>query len=338
MSQFDFVTTGDPHLCIDVQCPAGRHPETFYDEQRKKLAFIKDYCVRNKINHYLIAGDLLNYKSPSAYTPASINSLMHELASLKEQMELISISGNHDLKMSSREMKPTSVYNIFARAGVLHDVNHKTVEVAKGVTVSGIDFNPDPQDLMREVSELNESLSPKDYNIVLLHEHLLPDGETLPFGKFISYMDFMDFQNIKLIVAGHLHKGYPTETLNSFDLEAEEDHELTIVNPWSMTRLARDHYALDGTHKPELVHVRITDGKLDFAKHIDLPAQPFDVAFIKDNLVSEEKREMDISAFVTSLSEFGDTKDTDLDMTEYSDAVKEKIKHYLELAEQEHAS
>lgn len=336
MTKVDIVFSGDPHLCIDVQCPAGRNPDTFYDEQRAKLAFIKSYCEANGVKWYGIPGDLLNYKNPSLYTAASINSLMYELSNLRENLTLLAISGNHDLKMSSRDMKAKSVYNIFAEPGVITDIDKKTIFLADDVTISGIDFNPSREDLLLEVAALNAKLNPDLINILMIHEHLLPGDESMPFGEHLNYSQFLEFTNIRVIVSGHLHKGYPTETIGSYDIEADDGsgHEITFINPWSLTRVARDHYALSDDHKPELVHLTIWDGVVSF-KHVEIPHKPFEVAFILDSLVSEENQELNISEFVSSLNSFSEEPVANVIALSKPEAVKEKIRFYLELAEQQ---
>lgn len=338
MALVNFVASGDPHLCIDVQCPAGRHPETFYDEQRGKLKFIRDYCRDNSIPFYLIPGDLLNYKNPSVYTSTAINSLMAELVAMKEVVTLATISGNHDLKMSSREMKAKSVYNIFAEPGVITDVNHKTIMLGEGVTLTGIDYNHSKESLLNEVRLLNDRLNPKDINVVMLHEHLLPGDESLPFGQHINYSEFLGFKNINVIVSGHLHKGYPTETVGSFDIDNDEEgHSITFVNPWSLTRVARDHYALGDSHKPEIVHLTVdTETREITFKHVTVPHKSFDEAFVKQSLVSEEKQELDISEFVSGLADFEqEDRVSVLDMKSRSQEVRNRIEHYTTLAEQQ---
>lgn len=343
MSKVEFITTGDPHLCIDVQCPAGRHPETFYDEQRAKLKFLRDYCKEHSIPYYVCAGDLLNYKNPSVYTPNSIISLVHEMKELGTDLEILSISGNHDLKMSSREMKAKSVYNIFAKSGLVTDIHGQTRHLYSGtggkedpsVTISGIDYNHSKEDLLREISELNQKLNKLDTNILVIHEHLLPNDETLPFSQHINYGEFLQFDNLSIVCSGHLHKGFPTETLSSINIEddnAEASTEITFVNPWSLTRVARDNYAMNDEHTPELVHVTIEDGKVSY-KHVIIPHKDFDSAFFKESLNNLEHQKLDISEFVSSLGTFEEEETQSLVVIDKSAAVKEKIEYYMELAE-----
>ncbi len=336
---FRLITTGDPHLCIGVATPAGRNPDTFYDEQRSKLAFIKKYCVDNNIRDYAIAGDLLNYKTPSSYDTSSYNALTKELNLLTEQLNLWSISGNHDLKMSSREMKEQSVYHVFVKARLLKDVANKTEVLYQDqnyVTLSGIDFNPSKSDLLREIEELNKNLSSEHFNILMIHEHLLPTGESLPFGQHINYDDFLQFKNINLIISGHLHKGYETRQLSSVDVDGDgSEHTITFVNPWSLTRVARDHYALSDSHKPELVDIKIDEKTKEVTwEHVEIPHKSFDKAFIKETLISEEAHQLDISNFVNQINSFESSETDILNPKDKSDKVKEKIKYYTEMAEQ----
>ena len=329
----DIIFTGDPHLAIGVSIPAGRHAETFYDEQRAKLNFIKQYGIDNKVKYLGFPGDILNYKNPSLYTASSINSLMKELKSLNEQYTVFSISGNHDLKFSSRNMKSESVYNIFTQGSVLSDIHGKTIYINTSVSLSGIDYNANKEEFMAEVKLLNDSLNPEDVNILMIHEHLLPDGESIPFGHFYNYSAFAEFKNIKVIVSGHLHKGFETQEVSDYDVdEMTETYRQVFINPWSLCRLSRDNYALDASHTPELVHLSITDkGEISY-KHVIIPHKTPEEAFVKDALVDESQQAIDISEFVSQLNNVESSESEVLSTEDKSEKVKEKIEYYLEEA------
>lgn len=334
--------TGDPHLAIDVQVPAGRHQESFYYEQRGKLQFIASYAKENNIGAIVFPGDVLNYKNPSLYTAKSINSLMYELSLLNKAAPVYSISGNHDLKMSSRQMKTESVYNIFTQGKVLKDVHMKTISLGKDATLTGIDYSSNQESLMNEVSNLNERLGKTfmdSYNIVIIHEHLLPDGDELPFCTHINYSEFLQFNNIHCIHAGHLHKGYKTETVSTVDLDSEEDsHSITFVNPWALSRLSRDNYVMSDAHKPEFVVLTVDGDNPDPTQmvsyeHVTIPHRTFKEAFVMEELNSVESRTLDIKDFVDTLQGFENVEEFQipLDM-DLKDQVKERINHYLEKA------
>ena len=334
----EFVITGDPHLAIDVQVPAGRHPDTFYQEQRDKLNFIKQYGKDNQITNLILPGDILNYKAPTLYTAASINSLIKEFKNLREQYTIYSISGNHDMKFSSRDLKQESVYNIFVQGHMLTDLNKKTFDLTDTVTLSGIDYNPSKETLLTEVENLNSSLTKDKINILVLHEHLLPDGESLRFGEYLNYSEFTRFDKIDIIISGHLHKGYPTQIVEPVDIDSDTpQHKQIFINPWSLSRLSRDNYALDATHTPELVHLTISDDKQITFKHVIIPHKSPEEAFIKDSLKDESNQTLDISEFVSSLTNANIEAAKVTDLETQPTQVKEKIEYYLELAEKENA-
>jgi predicted phosphodiesterase len=345
--KFEIIATGDPHLAMGVQTPIGRHPETFGKEQEDKLDFIGTYAVENKVSALVFPGDVLNYKNPSLYTAASINRIMSHLSILNARVPIHSLAGNHDLKMSSRQMKPDSVYNIFTQGKALTDIHNKTLTLAtdeKGVkvTLSGLDYNSDTEDFLRELTELDATLSPNDINIITVHEHLVPVGESLPFCHFINYDRFLEFSNFNVVISGHLHKGFPTVQLGeAIDLEDDDlDSEstrprkkITFVNPWSLTRLSRDNYAVNDEHKPELVHLTIDTSTREIGfKHVEIPHLPFEDAFIKQSLCSAESRNLDISEFVSSLRDFSGGVDSETTIKSAPEQIKERIHHYMDLA------
>lgn len=321
--RIDIVMLGDPHICIGVQVPAGRNPETFYTDQENKLKYIHQYCVENNVRSVVFPGDVLNYKNPSLYTANSINTLLRVFSDLKEGLNVYSIAGNHDLKMSSRDLKLKSVYNILTLSEVIQDIDHLTVNLSDNITLSGIDYNPDKAALLAEVRILNDKLSSDKVNIVVLHEHLLPSGKTLPFGGFLNYETFLEFRNINVIHAGHLHEGYPTQSIG-------DTHRITFVNPWSLSRLYRGYNVLDGTHTPEMVHLTIEGGEITY-KHIEIPHASPKEAFITDTLSDESITEVDLREFVDSLETLS-TEGDEVDV-ETTDTLSELIEHYLDLAD-----
>lgn len=340
--KYDLIAIGDPHLCMGVQTPAGRHPETFTDEQQAKLKFIGQYAQDNQVSSLVAPGDILNYKNPSLYTAKSINTLMGALSDLNKAVKTYSISGNHDLKMSSRQMKPESVYNIFTQGQVIEDVNHRTVPLTTGkkiVTLSGVDYNPDHEDFWQELHNLDKSLSPENVNILVIHEHLVPQGHEVPFCHFLTYDQFLEFKNFDVVIAGHLHKGYPTEQVGgAVDIDSDDDEvgkKITFVNPWALTRLARDYYAVNDEHKPELVHLTIDpDTKEIEFKHVEIPHKSFDEAFIKADLSSAESRNLDITEFVSSLEGFEGGADVEEETASAApEQIKERIQYYMEQAD-----
>lgn len=342
MSKLEFVVVGDMHICADIQCPSGRKKETFYEEQKGKLQFINDYCKAQGIKDIITTGDILNYKNPSLYTANGINALIRTFGILSDECRVYTVAGNHDLKASSREMKSGSVYNILSKVGVFEDLHGRVFNISDivelednqgqianlthALRLSGIDFTPDKELLHSELAELNKVFEGDNTtNIAVVHEHLLPEGETLPFGDFISYNEFKQYQNIDILIAGHLHKGVPTQTLE------REGKPLVVINPWALTRLARDNYALDGSHKPEIVHVTVDQGVITY-KHVEIPHKPFKEAFNLTDLKEEVKGALDISEFVSTLTTFTTEAET-LDIGDVKEEIKSRIIQYLEQAE-----
>ena len=135
--------------------------------------------------------------------------------------------------------------------------------------------------------------------------------------------------NFKVILAGHLHKGYPV-------YENKETGQV-IINPWSFNRLARDYYAVNGEHIPEIVEVTVIYDdikKTQFVKHNTIPLQvePFDKTFIKQQLNIERDYHKSITEFVSKIDEF---KQLDNSYEKIPAKIKDKINYYLEMAERE---
>lgn len=328
LMSFKSVIVKDPHLCIGVGIPAGRQ-ETFFVEQQAKLDFINQYIKDNAIQALWTTGDNFNYKNMAKYSVNTLNILQESTMNVTlldngEHIDWDTIAGNHDLPRSSVQMKPYSVFGLMKKAGIFHDLA-EAPKTYGNVTIYGLDYNYSKEDLIEEIYAIK--VDPNQVNILMVHEHLVPENQPIPFGHFISYEDLTSYaKQFDVIIGGHLHKGIPTQTLTV------EDHSITFINPWCLTRLARDNYALDGTHTPELVELTVEDDGTISTKHVIIPHRTFDEgAFRISELKPTSDNDLDITEFVDSITDFEIASGT-MDMSSLDQKVQDRIKEYLETA------
>ena len=348
VSKFLFVK--DLHLRPNnIKQPVGRN-DKYYEQIESKIKQIRDYAVKNDIKFILCAGDIFDIKARSRYTLDSILYLEKVLKLLtnNRDIDLVTIAGNHDMPNSSREELPRSVYGYLSRQGYLRavnsytddnthiktthrliDVNSETEIVNKEVSAYGIDYNPDIDILRKELEDLNRFVEKDDINILMIHEHCLPKKENI-YANYLTYDEvFKLASNFKVILAGHLHKGYPV-------YENKETKQV-IINPWSFNRLARDYYTVNGEHIPEIVDIEVIYEDVKdsyFIKHntISLQVEPFDKTFVKQQLNIEQEYHKSITEFINKIDEFKQLNDT-LDKTPVE--IRDKIQYYLDIAERE---
>lgn len=338
-----FLFVKDLHIRPNnIKQPIGR-TDKYYEQIENKIKQIRDYAVNNDIQYILCAGDIFDIKARSRYTLDSILYIekLLKLLTDEQRIKLITIAGNHDMPNSSREELDRSVYGYLSRQGFLTDIAYNRSQ--KGYVLSepdfeldnpetkvyGLDYSSDNEGLKLELEYLNSNIDKNDFNILMLHEHLLPKKENI-YASYITYDEVMKLaSNFKVILAGHLHKGYPI-------FESKETKQV-IINPWSFNRLARDYYAVSGEHIPEIVEVKVlfdsARGK-QFIQYntISLQVEPFDKTFIKQQLSIENEYHKSITDFVSKIDEFKQLNDT-LEKTPAE--IKDKINYYLELAERE---
>ena len=331
----------------NIKQPVGR-TDKYYEQIENKIIQIRDYAVKNDIKHILCAGDIFDIKARSRYTLDSILYIekLLKLLTNNQSIELITIAGNHDMPNSSRQELDRSVYGYLSRQGYMKAVNsyaEDTAHISQVVTlmitdfelmnpsvkVYGIDYNSDIEMLKDEIENLNRFVDKNDFNILMLHEHLLPKQENI-YASYMTYAEVCKLTpNFKVILAGHLHKGYPV-------YENKETGQV-IINPWSFNRLARDYYAVSGEHIPEIVEVTVIYDDVketQFVKHNTIPLQvePFDKTFIKQQLSIERDYHKSITEFVSKIDEF---KQLDNSYEKIPAKIKDKINYYLEMAERD---
>lgn len=338
-----FLFVKDLHIRPNnIKQPIGR-TDKYYEQIENKIKQIRDYAVNNDIQYILCAGDIFDIKARSRYTLDSILYIekLLKLLTNEQRIKLITIAGNHDMPNSSREEIDRSVYGYLSRQGFLTDIAFNRIQEGYVLSetdfeldnpetkVYGLDYSSNNEGLKLELENLNSSIDENDFNILMLHEHLLPKKENI-YASYITYDEVLKLaSNFKVILAGHLHKGYPI-------FENKETKQV-IINPWSFNRLARDYYAVSGEHIPEIVEVKVifdsTRGK-QFIQYTTIPLQvePFDKTFIKQQLSIENEYHKSITDFVSKIDEFKQLNDT-LEKTPAE--IKDKIQYYLELAERE---
>lgn len=344
-----FLFVKDLHIRPNnIKQPVGR-TDKYYEQIESKIKQIRDYAVNNKIYHILCAGDIFDIKARSRYTLDSIlyiEKIIKQLTN-NQNIELVTIAGNHDMPNSSRQELDRSVYGYLSRQGYLKAVNsyqegnsHTSqvcsilnddiIEIGnQAVKIYGIDYDSDIEMLKSEIENLNRFTDENNFNILMLHEHLLPKAENI-YANYMTYAEVCKLaHSFKVILAGHLHKGYPV-------YENKETGQV-IINPWSFNRLARDYYAVSGEHIPEIVEVTVIyddTKKTQFIKHntIQLQVEPFDKTFVKQQLSIERDYHKSITEFVSKIDEFKQLDDT---LNKTPAEIKDKINYYLEMAERE---
>ncbi|NCB03577.1 MAG: hypothetical protein EOM67_15705, partial [Spirochaetia bacterium] len=311
-----FLVLKDPHLRIGLGNPIGRK-ETFQQEIKSKLAFILGYACTNGITNIIFTGDVLDIKAPSKYDYPAIRALKDELEIFRANgIKLWTILGNHDLPMASRDMYSISVIHDFVRDGYLRLLGSKPLKLDDAY-VYGINYVADQSIFEKELAEIDAiELNDGIKKLVVLHEHIIPDDAYEGHVHFYKYSQMCSgYKNINGFICGHLHRGFPTQMYK----------KRLFVNPWSLTRLARNYYVLNDEHVPTMVHVK---SDLSF-EDIPIPCVSFEEGFNEQEFEKAVELDLDLAGFANTITAFVTDGETSLESLNLPEQVKEKVEHYI---------
>lgn len=310
-----FITLKDIHFRFGFETPRGR-TETFFDEINAKLEQIAQLKQQHNIDGLILTGDIVD--KSSGYTLAQVKANEEAFRKLKDTFGIVySICGNHDTLWASADYKKDSVYQLLVDIGYITDLDGNPKQIGN-YTLAGIDY-ANKETTLKKLIELDKS---HENLILVLHQHLVPnEADKLPYECF-SYKEITkELHNTKMIIAGHLHKGYPTAQVNG----------VTIINQWNFTRLARDYYTLTGQHIPQATIIDTDD--IHNPLTIDLVCKGYSEAFIEKALKAELELQANIQDFVDSCKNI--TLESDSVLNNVPDAIKSRVEFYLNKAEQE---
>lgn len=313
-----FITLKDTHFQFGFAHPRGR-TEDFEDQIYNKINQVISYAQLNDIHHLILTGDSLNFSQSSAYTLDRVRKNLSIFKELSKQFIIYDIAGNHSLPFASKAHKEGSFHQLLIEQNLIKDL---TIPVqVDNVTLAGIDYTDNINELRDKMLELDSKF---ENLILVIHEHLIPsEKEKIPFGKYLTYKQATeDLKNTKFIIAGHLHKGYKTKTISN-----NLNKQITIINQWNFTRLARDYYALNAEHTPEFTVIDTDSGS---CQTIQLDVMHFDKAFIINELKKEEALNNDLCSFIQAIKNYNNTVDSDLNSI--PEDIKSRVDYYLEMA------
>ena len=260
----------DMHNRAGLGKPLGR-TDTFDEDIANKDKQVIAECLKRGISHVINTGDLFDIKAPSSYgLTANYKTADRYKAYSDAGITLMSILGNHDLPMSSLDNIDKSAYWFFSnKAGLFKHIGDctptidgyvvsNTPHVIGNVNIWGIDFRPSVDAQLARLAEVQQLIesSYSDYiNIVVIHEHCTPAKSTESWTHSITYKKLSKTcPNVDVFLCGHLHKGFEPY---------ENDNGQIFINPWSFTRLARNYYAVNEEHTPQVDVIDFDTGETE---------------------------------------------------------------------------
>lgn len=310
------------HLRYGFEAPIGR-TEQFYAQIDNKLKQVMQIAKEHSCKALISTGDILD--KSSGYQLPQISAIGDKLLELNRVFSkgILSVLGNHDTLWASRDYKPQSFYGYLVRHGLIKDIVEAPFE-ADSYTITGVDFTNDTATLKKEIKELDAQ---HKNLIMVLHTHLVPtEAQRIPFGECYTYQEITQgLKNTAMIIAGHLHKGFPVETITN-----DTGSKITIINQWGFTRLARDYYSVSGKHTPQVVIID-TDS-IHTPLTIDLQVEPFDKTFIQKDLDRETETQKSLAEFVCKASSVK-VDNQNIDAGGIPESIRSRVLYYINKAE-----
>jgi DNA repair exonuclease SbcCD nuclease subunit len=321
----------DPHFRLGFKSPISREQEEFDFSIKSKVKQIATLALKEGVDVIVISGDIFDIKETSRYVVKQLKPIGEQLDILKKatkQKMIITVAGNHDLPHSSRSLKSESVYDYFQSLGKIVSVHKSEIRFntkKDTVVFSGLDFTSKLTELYKEMKEYDNNILEKATRVFLLHEHLLPNKDFNKdrfLGNKMSYKRVLkEFKNIDVFVAGHYHKGY----------KPYHDSNRWVVNPYNMTRLARDYYVVNGEHIPTVNLVKVKKGKIEVEEY-PLEVVDFSKAIKSEVLEKEIQDSLNLKDFIEKLDLVLKSKTGKIEKIKLNVEQKKILEHFLEEA------
>lgn len=259
----------------------------------KKLLFIKDYCNQNGADVVVLLGDVFHRKNPNLNS----HDMVRELISIFSQFKakVLEVPGNHDISMTSKNLnrQPLAVLEEAGAISVIGFPYTKNfVFSTESFDVYGLGYSDANDKLSESYFSINENIIDQSkFNILCLHQMVLPDGETF-FGDFINFAELAQF-DFDAFCVGHYHPGFMPVL--------QERYGKIFLNPGAISRGSLDVHNLD--RAPEFVILEIAEKKLVSFEEVQIPHEPaskvFDMQKVNRALVAKE----DIENFTSTLKD-----------------------------------
>jgi len=318
MNDARLIIIGDLHF-------RGENPRNRKDNYSEailtKLYEVFQIARDYEVDAIIIPGDVFDSSSVSLYT---IGRLADFLITCKQKfrIEVLAISGNHDLPAGNKGAISRTPYGLLTKLGYLHDLEDYDFEVKEStspfeipsalITGCGFDYQTDTSE------GLNQYIAGQPYAdgypvIHVVHSMLLASPPTFPMRH--TLIDQVE-TDADIIISGHYHEG--------FGVIRRKDGKL-FINPGALCRLSASEAEMKRTVQVALLTIR---SKTDFeAELIPLQsARPAEEVLDREAIVDKKEHENWLESFFESLSHEGEAKFMEVREIVDSIASREKIR------------
>ncbi len=246
----------------------------------------------NEIVNLFTAGDIFDKSKRKDWSFNQFQANKKRLQRFKDAgINLYSNLGNHD-QLDGAETADDTVFGEMVDLGLIHYIGSEMEPVRFNnevgeVLLFGIDYHQSTDQVQDEFQEISAfPRGQQSVKICLTHSNITSSTEMI---TDFSYRNLSKY-DIDTICCGHYHI--------AADIVAQELNKTYFLNPWNLTRVARDYHAKLDEHRPEFIHARI-----HFIPDSD-PIYNFEEIFLEVGKFSETFN-IDI---ISMLQELGKTK------------------------------
>lgn len=275
MNAFNFILIKDPHFQFGFRNNIRKHG--WENDIDKKIDQIIIYAKENNINHLFFTGDIFEKSHKKDW---SLNQLQQNKKRLKRfktaGIEVYSNAGNHDY-FDGREAIEGTVFGELVELGLINYIGTDTPAIDfrlqdKYISLYGIDYHQDINKVLDKFQWISaQPRTPGDTKIVLVHSNITDDQNRLTDFTYNQLAEF----DIDIIGCGHWHLAPKNGAIQNIN-------QTWFLNPWNMTRVARDYHVKLDEHRPQFIHgsiVMVGDEPTYEFKENYFNVRPFSEAF-----------------------------------------------------------
>lgn len=313
MKSFKFVLVKDPHFMFGFK---NRIRKSGWEADiDSKINQIISHCLTNDIKYVLFTGDV---SEKSRKRDWSLNQILQNKKRLRKfktaGLMIISNMGNHDY-FDGHEAITDTAFGDYVESGLITYVGSGTLpmyfDIADGVQLelNGIDHHQSDADVLDKLQHIKDTFKPgyKLIKMCTMHSNITSKPEQLTDFTYPQLAEF----GIDVINCGHYH-------LQSSEGAVSKLGNTYFLNPWNLTRVARDYHVKFDEHIPEFV-----SGEIGYSNNqatfnfevIQLKIKPFSEAFNVEaiNLLQElGKTKFDFFKTIDLKQDAGDADDNSI--------------------------
>ena len=286
-----FVICTDSHLAN--QPPINRIDD-YNSSIIDKWEWVRDYCLRNKINKIICPGDL-------CHTHRTNDELIYRFVSLfaDSHIDIYYLLGNHDIQGANTSFISKTNMGLLTKYSWFHLLDQPTLYEFSSCYLTGINYSVEKEtaSTFHWWEGQREKTTPEVVvnKEIILVTHAMITNETMMIkgeAKSVSVQDVDTSADI--LINGHYHIGHP-DVVERTTLEKE----FKVINPGSMARM--NLAEAEASYGPRIAVLTMKKGKPSVCEFVDIPCKSIKEIFNRHKINSKKSVKVDKDKFIDSV-------------------------------------